>query len=403
MVGAAVPTLPTAASSRDPRTAPEGVTLGVLLPETTVIPDGSARWLSGFETYLRRNATQQGVRFTLQPATIDGGISSARRATEYLLDQGVDLLVGMVGTGTAVTLQHLLEAHNTALIVSNVGADVPRHDEQFPHLLPVSLSFWQANWAFGTWARRAFGARAFMATSFYDSGFDAQYAFRRGFEAAGGTVVDSVVTHVPAGPDSLDQVFARIDAATPDFVYASYAGDDAVEFVRAYADADLAARIPLSGSAFLVDESLLQRHGRSALNITTALPWASNVRTNAARHFVNVYQQQTGRPVDALALLGFDTAAIIVEAVSATDSVQSAHLREVLAGVELDSPRGRVRIQPEGFTLQSPIYVREVQRHGGALRNTTIATLDPVDETDDRVTDLHAGIRTGWSNPYLCA
>ena len=75
------------------------------------------------------------------------------------------------------------------------------------------------------------------------------------------------------------------------------------EFVRAYAHAGLSARVPLLGSGFLVDESLLSQQGDAAVGIKTALPWARTLDLPANQAFTSAFQNFSGRPADPFAVM----------------------------------------------------------------------------------------------------
>src|SRR5262249_55244148 len=152
----------------------------------------------------------------------------------------------------------------TLLLVSDAGADAVEPVRGGGSVFFDSLGYWQASWAMGDWAARNLGRRAVVAASLYESGYDSLYAFQPGLEEAGGEGVETCVTHVPPATHDTGRAIAAIRRAVPDFVFAAYSGQPAVDFVRAYADSGLARRVPLAGSSFLVDETLLPAMGAAA-------------------------------------------------------------------------------------------------------------------------------------------
>jgi branched-chain amino acid transport system substrate-binding protein len=216
--------------------------VGVLLPRSDVYPEMDRRFWAGLKLYLAQVANQAGGRTVeLLPRGVGVGTSLAvREAGDLLQAQGADLVVGLVGSGAAAILRGLFDQARVPLLVSNVGANVARESEFSPYVLVNSLGYWQAHWALGGWTAEHIGRKAFVATSFYDAGYDAPYVFRLGFEGAGGTVVETSVTHIPPRSPDLALLAAAIRAADPDVVYAAYSGAEAREFARAYADAGLA-------------------------------------------------------------------------------------------------------------------------------------------------------------------
>lgn len=349
--------------------------VGVLLPTAVLYPAMGQNLVTGMRLYF--GAAGHPVTFAIHE--IGAGTASARRTSRALLEQGgVDVVVAVTGEHVAATLRPLYADHGVPLVVCNAGANVVRPDDQGTFLVFNSLKLWQSNWALGFWAGHHLGSRAVSALSFYDSGYDAPYLFRLGFEAAGGDLLETFVSHTPAGDGNLTPLLAAIRDAGPDFVYASYCGAQAVEFVQAYARSGLAGHIPLIGSAFLVDDrSVLPQLGSAALGIKTSLPWAAPVSGSEDQAVLAAYPQQTGRSADSFAALGYDTAHLIT--------------RMMAEGVH-EAPR----------ETGGPLFLREVRRHGLALANVVTAHLSSIAERDIQRAVAESSPKSGWLAPYLC-
>jgi branched-chain amino acid transport system substrate-binding protein len=364
--------------------------IGVLLPQSTIYPSMSENLLAGMQLYFDRVDNQASDRtIKLIGEEVGFGPALARQKARKLINwDQIDLVVGLTNEGTAAMFADVFEAHQTPFVVSNIGANIPRLDEYSPYYVHNNLGYWQANWATGRWAAQNLGQRTLMAVSFYDSGYDAPHAFRLGFEAAGGEIIHTHISHIPPSEDdNLTPLFAMIEETRPDFVYALYCGQPAADFVRAYAESGLTGQIPLAGSGFLVDEALLPAQGQTAHGIKSALPWALALDTPANRDFMTAYQTQTGRTADIFAMLGYDTARLIVEAVNAVegDTGQTARFLETL-----DDARST-----------GHLYLREVRQYGPTAHNAVIAELDPFPGFDERIEAERSSLKTGWLNTYL--
>ena len=307
-----------------------------------------------------------------------GRTLAIRKARELIERDKVDVVVGVVNSEVAADLRPIFEESRRVLIVTNVGANVVREADRSSHVFYNSLNYWQANRATGQWAADNLGRRAFVASSLYDSGYDSVYAFRTGFESAGGEVVDTYTTHVP--PDSGDPapLIAAIKKAKPDVVFGCYCGEPAITFVRAYSKSGLAKRIPLVGSGFMVDDDILPAMGRAAQGIRTAFPWASSLQTPENEAFGVAYLESTGRPADSFAVLGYDTGRLIIEALNAVrgDEGQSQVLIDALERTAFDSPRGPLVMDRSTHNAGTPLYLREVRQRGNTVGNTVITKLN---------------------------
>jgi branched-chain amino acid transport system substrate-binding protein len=387
------------------RASSKPLRVGALLPRSTIYPDLAANLLAGLRLALGEPGRLiAGRAVELIAADIGVMSSQARRRAAQLLDEGgADLLVGMVSPRLAGDLQAGGAAGETVFIAGGLGENISRPGECRPAVFTHSLSAWQANLALGEWAARTVGPTAVLASSFYDSGYDTLYAFRLGFERAGGTILATHVTHRPHAPDAPGALAAPIAAHRPDLVFAAYCGEPAVEFVRAYATSDLAGRAPLLGSAFLTDDRLLPAHGEAALGITTALGWADDLEAPASRAFADAYRRSAGRAPDAFAALGFETGQLVERAVVAVDGdlSRTERLGAALVADPFTGPRGPVVMRADTQAADGPLYLRQVRRRDGALANAAIGHLAPVAEQDELLAVARAGPKTGWLNAYL--
>ena len=392
-----------APNGRTKSSAPPGprLKIGVLLPPSSVYPAMGENLVAGMGLYFGQMGEQPGgPRVTLLTEPTGFGYGAAiRKARRLIEEHGVDLLVGILGTTAAAMMHDVLSESQTLLVANNSGANVARQDDQSPYIFYNTLNYWQANHEMGTWAADALGRRAIVATSLYDS----LYAFRRGFESAGGEILRTHVTHTPDDTGDLVSLMTSIDKDAPDFVFAQYCGSAATDFVAAYAESGLARRIPLTGTGFLVDEGLLSAQGRAALGVTSCFTWARELGSRENQSFIRAYQRTTGREADVFSVLGFDTARLIVEAVKGVggDVTQTNRLAEALGQVTFVGPRGSFAMDPHTHSSSSPLHVREVQRWNGAIGNVSIVELEPLSERSEQGRRMQDGPKTGWLNAYL--
>jgi branched-chain amino acid transport system substrate-binding protein len=373
-------------------------TVGVLLAQSSLYPALAGSFLNGLQLALAQAGNQLAGRpLALQTQSYGTSPARALSLTRDMLASGqADAIVSLGSSGQAADLDALLAERRVPLIVSGAGANVARANQHSPFLFRSSLGMWRASYALGHWAAGAVGRRAVMLSSFYDSGYDTLYAFRLGFARAGGDVVDQWVTHVPAGGTSLDGALAAARAARPDLVFAAASGPQAVELAHAYARSGLAGRVPLLGSSFFTDEAWLAEQGDAALGAYTAAAWAPGLGTPTNQAFVAAYAGMYGQQPDVFAVLGHDTAGQLVRAGEA-----GAPLADALHAAAFDGPRGRLAIDPAQRDVATPLYLRAVRRGAGALRNEVISALELVPDEDERLLELRASVKTGWTNAYL--
>ena len=369
--------------------------IGVLLPQSSVYPQLSTNFLAGMNLHFNQ-VGRQGV--SLVSSQIASRGQAWQEAQAMLRGQNIDLLVGMVSPGIASSLHSSLAASNTALIAASLGENLARVDEHSAYVFHHTLGLWQANWALGKWAATTLGRSAIIASSYHDSGYDTSYAFRMGYEAAGGKVLASYVTHRPAADVGLSALMASIKQNKPNLVFASYYGQAAVDLLNAYARAGLSRSIPLVGTAFLVDQAVVKSVGSAAAGVRTAMSWAASLDTAENQAFVGAYQLKTGKSPDAFALLGYETAHLVLAAVDR----QAGSVTDALATAGFSGPRGAVAMNASTHTTSGPHYLQQAKQQGINIHNVVLSALPAVGEHDGEVAALRSSLKTGWSSSYLC-
>ncbi|HEY0069969.1 MAG TPA: ABC transporter substrate-binding protein, partial [Chloroflexia bacterium] len=225
------------------------------------------------------------------------------------------------------------------------------------------------------------------------------YAWRMGFEAGGGQVLSTHITHRPASDVGLSSLMAAVKQSKPDLVFASYYGQTAVDLLNAYARAGLSRSVPLVGTAFLVDQAVVNSVGSAAAGVTTSLPWAASLDTAENQAFMTANQLKTGKSPDAFAVLGYETGALIA---SAIDRAAGGSLRDALASASFTGPRGAVAMNGTTQSTTGPHYLQQAQQKGINVRNVVLADLAAAAELDGQVAALRQTTRTGWISNYLC-
>lgn len=365
--------------------AREVVRVGLLVPSSTLYPTLRQDFLAGFALPYSEVGGAG-----LESVVAESGVGpdwTMQSAQKLLEGEEVAVVVGMLNEEVAATLHPLFERHQRLLLVSNIGVNRIPVSEQQPSCFHHSLAAWQASYTLGQWAVREVGPRLFLASSFYDSGYDAPYAFRLGVEREGGSITDSAVSHMRPDEDGLTALMARIHESRPDAVYASYTGQNALAFLRAYEAAGLVGTVPLLGNAALVDETLLPLYGKAAMGIRSAASWAASLESEDVRAFTSDLAKTTSSAATAPAWLGYDTSCLLRRALEATGGTGEA--TSLRAALEQARPA-------------QTLYLREVRSEAGGLVNRVVGTLADGNLPASFLTE-EGSPRTGWLNTYLSA
>jgi branched-chain amino acid transport system substrate-binding protein len=295
-----------------------------------------------------------------------------RKMRKLIEGDRVDIVAGLVSTHIAQAVRDYVHQKRTPLIISNAGANSLTRERRSPYIFRSSFTNWQISFPLGEWLARRVGKRVFVSAADYAAGREHAEAFKASFLAAGGHVVGEV--YPPLANTDYGPFLAEIARAKPDATYNFYAGSDALRFVKQYDEYGLKKEIRLTGAGFLVEEDILAGQGRSALGAVTTLHWALSLDNPANRRFVADYQKRFRVDPDVYAVMGFDTARLMVEALRAVggELADKERFGRALTGIEFESPRGPFRLDRDTHNPVQTIYVREVQEVGGKLTNRVV-------------------------------
>ena len=172
------------------------------------------------------------------------------------------------------------------------------------------------------------------------------------------------------------RIWPRSSAPTPDLVYATYAGSDAVRFVQQFAAFGLKNSIRLAGYGYLVEEDVLEATRDAAEGVYSGINWAYGLDTPANKAFVAELPQAIQCSADGR------FGRRLCRRAGGLGGLQQARRQgasqEALSNAILHarSTRRAVRsasIRKPATSIQN-IYIREVVKDGDAFHNKVLAT-----------------------------
>ena len=354
----------------------ETVTVGLVVPQAGVYTPLGEDMRQGWDLYLEQNDGMLGC-YTVETEIADEGESpdTGVPAVQRLLTEGnVDALVGIVNSATALGVAEAVTEAEVPLIVANAGAEAITKDAGSPYVWRSSFTNAQIAAAMGEHlAEEGIGPVYVMAPD-YAAGQEAVEGFTTAYEAAGGTVAGQALT--PFGSTQDFQPFlSGIQSSGAEATFVFYAGGEAVSFVQQYADFGLKETIPLYGSGFLTEGSVLEAQGESAAGVRTALHYSTEIDNEANAEFVEAYTAAYDELPTVYAVQAYDAANVLDAALEDCAGLDGETITTALGevGTVEDSPRG-----PWEFNDQTPeqsVYLREVAEVDGTLRNTVVNDL----------------------------
>ena len=358
------------------------VKIGLLAPLTGAASALGKDMLNGTELYLDGiGYAAAGRKIELIVEDTEGSTATALTKARKLVEQDqVHVLTGGLLASTGYALHPLAEAARIPTTYPVMSSDDLTQRKPATWVVRTGWNSSQSMHVFGDWVAKTLKYKKIVAIGLdYAFGWESVGGFQRTFEENGGQIIQKIWT--PLNTNDFAPFVTQIKREA-DAVFAVFFGRAALQFAKQYETAGLKGRLPLLGNGTTTDESVLPQMGDEALGIMTALHYSAALDNPANAKFAKAFEAKAGKIPSYYAETCYTNARWIVEAVKTIGGrvEDRAALLAALRRVELrDFPRGPVSIDRWGNPVQN-IYVRRVEKVGGKLQNSVIATFPAVSQ-----------------------
>ncbi|RVV98875.1 ABC transporter substrate-binding protein [Mesobaculum littorinae] len=347
------------------------IRVGVIAPFSGPFALYGTQYQQAIETYQAQHGTSVGeheIEFVFKDVGGPNPDQARALAQELLIREKVDYLAGFTFTPNALAVAPLIEQSQTPTVIFNAATSSINRESEF--FLRTSYTLWQVSEPLADWAYDQGIRTAITTVADYGPGIDAENAFRAAFEEKGGEVMDSI--RMPLSTTDFTPFLQSVRDAAPDAVFAFLpGGPPTFTYTKTYNENGLRdAGIRFLGTAE-TEESNLQALGDQAIGLTTAYHYSEAHDTDANREFLAALREDHPDAVANWAMVGaYDGVHLIYHMVEAAGSDGPAAVESAL-GLEWESPRGPLTMDPETRTVVQNVYIREVERNAetGMLEN----------------------------------
>ena len=355
----------------------KAVKVGLVVPRSGVYAVVGTDLLRGWELWLEGHGGKFGD-YTVTTVVADEGETpqtGVPAVQKVLQSDGVDVVVGVVNSATALGVRDAIAESKKILIVANAGAEDITGKARSPYIWRSSFTNAQISSAMGRHlAQSGFKDGVYAIAPDYTAGTEVIAGFTKAFESGGGKVVGQAKPAL--GKTSDYQPFlSGIQSSGAKATFCFFSGAEAITFVRQYAQFGLAKTIPLYGSGFLTEGNVLPQQADAALGVQTTLHYTDQLDNPADKDFVAKYSAKYGESPSCFSVQAWDAANVLNRALRSATAVDGDTISAALGGVGTieDSPRGPWTF--EGQTPRQTIYLRRVERTGGKLVNAVVQDL----------------------------
>jgi branched-chain amino acid transport system substrate-binding protein len=376
--------------------------IGLLLPRSVIYPSIGFDLLAGLKCGLEDAGINN---FEIKTESIGLGTDDKviYGSCEKLLFDGVNIVAGYVNPTTAEKLEPLFAGANAVFIALDAGYHFPSSTRKLPHIFYLSLQgALCARTAIKIAMEDGMKNLAF-AGSFYDSGYRSSFAFHRGVEEGGGQVTYNLITPLKRSELSLGPLEAHFKETKVDAVFASFCGDMLQDLFTAASAGNVFKNHAVYGSSFAGEEHWLAQSPYPGIDIKVCVPWAAALDNEQNVHFTGQLKKDN-KKANIFSLLGWETAKVAAEFLSATDTGEAI---ASLEGFSFDSPRGVVVLDAATHQCHAPVYEAWIEQNDETgncvlvLEKESTHTVEQRQRLENDINTI-SGTMSSWFNAYPC-
>jgi branched-chain amino acid transport system substrate-binding protein len=353
------------------------IKVGLVVPQSGVYASLGEDMTRGWDLWLEANNSMFGD-YAVETVRVDEGESpqtGVPAVTRVIQQDNVDVVVGLVNSATALGVKDLLTESKKLLVVTNAGAEGLSGAAATPYIWRTSFTNGQIAAAMGAHLAEAGSAGGiYLIAPDYAAGTEVIEGFKAAYTAGGGTIAGEAKP--PFGTTSDYQPFlSTIQGSGATATFCFFSGAEAITFVQQYAQFGLSSTIPLFGSGFLTEGSVLPQQGPAALGVQTTLHYTDQLDNPANTAFVEAYVAAYGESPSTFSVQTYDAANVLNRALATATALDGDALATALGGIGTvdDSPRGPWEF--DGQTPRQNIYLRTVEDRAGTLVNAVTEDL----------------------------
>lgn len=286
--------------------------------------------------------------------------------------EGVKLMTGVIFSNVAMATVPRLVRNGVVYVSPNAGPSDLAGRGCHPNYFNVAWQNDNLHEAMGQYLQDQGYDNVYLLAPNYPAGQDALAGFKRYYQ---GNIAGEVYTQL--NQTDYAAAISALRAAEPDGVFFFYPGGMGISFVKQYGQAGLAEQIPLFGSAFSFDDTLLDAVGESAVGAFNTSQWSADLDNPVNREFVAAYKERYDEYPTLYSSQGFDTGNLILSALEKTGGnvEDTGALVAALEEADFESVRGEFRFGPNHHPIQD-IYLREVfVDENGNVTNRLVDTI----------------------------
>lgn len=374
--------------------------IGILLPRSDMFPAIGLDILNGLKLAFKSNNNSKELpRFIIENVANAADDIVLQLTEKLLLQDEVDLVIGFCSISKLHELSRLFTAYKKPFIHIDLGGSILKQECISPYVLHHTLGLSQSAYAAGWYASENMGKKAFVASSFYDGGYQLADCFARGVTDTAGEIVKYFVAPMDYKSESFEGLIAGIEEEKPDVIFALFSYKEGAKVFNVMANSQLNGTIPIIAIPLLTDESF-NTIDYGINQVFSVASWSFEDDNVQMKNFREAYNDLYANQPNIMGLLGFETGTTVLHCLT-TENKVNPELTKAVQGLKIKSPRGTLFYNHMNEAQTDTFKLRKFLFNNSKYTNGVIETID-TSFTEELYSEYENIPYTGWRNPYIC-
>ena len=357
--------------------AQDTVRIGLILPMTGPFASTGRQIDGAVKLWMQEHgSTVAGKRIEVIVKDDAGTPDTTRRLAQELVNDKVNVLAGFGLTPLALATAPIATQAKVPMIV--MAAATSSITEQSPMIVRSGFTLPQITTPMADWAAKNNIKKVITLVSDYGPGIDAENAFKAKFSAEGGQVTDSL--RVPLRNPDFAPFLQKVKDEQPNAVFVFVPSGVGSIFAKQFVERGFdKSGVRLIATGDLTDDDILNDMGDVTLGVITSMHYSAAHPSAANKAYVEGFKKLNGIRPNFHSVGGYDGMRLIYMALEKTKgSADGEALVSAMKGLQFESPRGPVTIDPATRDPIQNVYLRKVEKQNGELWNVEFSTVPAV-------------------------
>lgn len=297
----------------------------------------------------------------IEPVYADYGSDpamAAEKAQELILKDEVCAIVGTNSSSTRLAVIPTIEQYESLLVYNTFyEGEKPSSNVLYTNTCPS-----QQIASYIPWIMKNLGKKIYFVGSDYEFPRNSINYAKKLVQANNGEIVGE--EYAPSGETEFSSIINKIKEAKPDVVFSAVAGNSNVPFYKAYTQYGMDPSVtPICSIA--THEGTAKGIGDAAVGTYSSFSYFNTIDTKENKAFVNKYAEKFGTDttVTNQTEAAYHGVYVLAAAIEKAGSTKSADIIAAAAGLEVDTPSGKIKMDEKNHHAWLNSYIGKVNKN----------------------------------------